>query len=352
MAPAPATDNQERIPRTFAPMDLVTGGTGIVGVHVLNELLECGRSVRALHRPGSDRELVRRVLRHYHADGDARFNRIEWYEGDLLEPDALSAAMTGVERVFHCAALVSFDPRDTARMFLHNITGTANVVHAMLTSGVQRLGHVSSTATIGSKPDGSANDETVPFKSDKSASAYAISKYEAELEVHRGIAEGLHAVMVNPCVVIGPGPAGRSSMTIVERMRKGSRYYPRGSNAVVDARDVATALVRLTDESADGERHLLIGENISYRKLFSTIAESAGLPVPTMSIPPWVLGLAWRAERLRTLFGGRPMITKVSARTASRPRLYDGTKARRVLGMEFRSAKEAVENTERFLRTQ
>lgn len=352
MAPAPATDNQERIPRTFAPMDLVTGGTGIVGVHVLNELLECGRSVRALHRPGSDRELVRRVLRHYHADGDARFNRIEWYEGDLLEPDSLSAAMTGVERVFHCAALVSFDPRDTARMFLHNITGTANVVHAMLTSGVQRLGHVSSTATIGSKPDGSANDETVPFKSDKSASAYAISKYEAELEVHRGIAEGLHAVMVNPCVVIGPGPAGRSSMTIVERMRKGSRYYPRGSNAVVDARDVATALVRLTDESADGERHLLIGENISYRKLFSTIAESAGLPVPTMSIPPWVLGLAWRAERLRTLFGGRPMITKVSARTASRPRLYDGTKARRVLGMEFRSAKEAVENTERFLRTQ
>jgi dihydroflavonol-4-reductase len=333
-------------------MDLVTGGTGIVGVHVLNELLDRGRKVRALHRAGSDRDLVLRVLRHYHADGDARFHRIDWAEGDLLEPDALRAAMRGVERVFHCAALVSFDPRDAERMFLHNITGTANVVNAMLESGVSRLGHVSSTATIGFRPDGSANDERVEFKRDKSASAYAISKHEAELEVQRGIAEGLHAVMVNPCVVIGPGPAGRSSMTIMERMRKGSRFFPRGSNAVVDARDVATALVRLMDKGAVGERHLLIGENISYRNLFTTIAETAGLAAPTIPLPPWVLGLAWRAERLRTLFGGRPMITKVSARTASRPRLYDGSKARRLLDMEFRRAKEAVENTERFLRAQ
>lgn len=340
-------------------MDLVTGGTGIVGVHVLNELLDRGRTVRALHRPDSDRELVRRVLRHYHADGQARFEGIEWVLGDLLEPDALRLAMSGVERVFHCAALVSFDPRDTERMFLHNITGTANVVNAMLANGVQRLGHISSTATIGFRPGGGANDETVEFKSDKSASAYAISKHEAELEVQRGIAEGLHAVMVNPCVVIGPGPAGRSSMTIVERMRKGSRFYPLGSNAVVDARDVATAIIRLMDEGATpdqspgiGERHLLIGENISYRDLFSTIARSAGKQVPTTAIAPWTMELAWRFERLRTLFGGRPLVTKASARTASRQRLYDGSKARKVLSMEFRKAEEAVANTERFLRGQ
>lgn len=334
------------------PMDLVTGGTGIVGVHVINELLDRGRPVRALYRQGSDRELVRRVLRHYHADGDTRFQRIEWVEGDLLEPDALSASMRGAERVFHCAALVSFDPRDTGRLFLHNITGTANVVNAMLSNNVTRLGHVSSTATIGFHPDGAPNDETVPFKADRSASAYAISKHEAELEVHRGIAEGLHAVMVNPCVVIGPGPAGRSSMTIMERLRKGSRFYPRGSNAVVDARDVAVALVRLLDEAVSGERHLLIGENISYEKLFATIARSAGRQEPTMPIAPWMLGIAWRAERLRTLFGGRPLVTKASARTASRPRLYDGSKAEALLRMEFRKAEDAVANTERFLSAQ
>jgi dihydroflavonol-4-reductase len=333
-------------------MDFVTGGTGIVGVHVLNELLQRGRNVRALHRPGSDRELVRRVLRHYHPDGEARYQRIEWVEGDLLEPDALGAAMIGVQRVFHCAALVSFDPRDTETMFLHNITGTANVVNAMLANGVPRLGHVSSTATIGFRPDGGANDESVPFKGGKSASAYAISKYEAELEVQRGIAEGLYAVMVNPCVVIGPGPAGRSSMTIMERMRKGSRFFPRGSNAVVDARDVAIALIRLVDEGVSGERHLIIGENISYRDLFGTIARGANKEAPTSAIAPWTLELAWRFERVRTLFGGRPLVTRASARTASRQRLYDGSKARALLGIEFRKAAEAVANAERYLRAQ
>jgi len=334
-------------------MDLVTGGTGIVGAHVLNELLDRGRSVRALHRPGSDRDVVRHILRHYHADGDARFARIDWAEGDLLDPDALAVAMRGMERVFHCAALVSFDPRDNEALFRHNIGGTANVVNTMLAEGVTRLAHVSSTATIGTKGNGSADNENDPFDEEGPASGYALSKHGAEMEVQRGIAEGLHAVLVNPCVIIGPGPRhGRSSLTIVERMRKGSRFYPQGSNAVVDARDVATALVRLMDEGKAGERHLLIGENITYKDLFSTIARAAGQRAPGIPIPPWTLGIAWRLERLRTLFGGRPLVTRNSARTASRPRLYDGSKARAVLGMEFRKAREAVENTERFLRDQ
>lgn len=335
-------------------MDLVTGGTGIVGVHVLNELLAQGRTVRALARPKSDRELVRRVLRHYHADGDARYARIEWMEGDLLDVDALREAMQGVERVFHCAALVSFDPRDNEAMYLHNITGTANVVNAMLATGANKLCHVSSTATIGTldpanDPTGLGANEARAFTQDHNASPYAVSKHGAEMEVQRGIAEGLHAVMVNPCVVIGPGPKGKSSMTITERMRNGSRFFTPGSNAVVDARDVATAMVKLMDVGAVGERHLLIGENITYRDLFTLITTRSGHTAPTTRVRPWMLELAWRAERIRTLFGGRPLITRFTARTASRLRRYDGTKARRVLTMEFRSAKEAVENTVAFL---
>ncbi len=333
-------------------MDLVTGGTGIVGVHVLNELLAQGRAVRALHRRESDRELVRRVLRHYHADGNARFDRIEWVEGDLLDVGSLRDAMHGVEHVFHCAALVSFDPRDAKAMFLHNITGTANIVNAMLATDARRLCHVSSTATIGFRADGGPNNEDVPFTVDKNASPYAVSKYEAELEVQRGIAEGLHAVMVNPCVVIGPGPAGRSSMTIVERLRKGSRFFTPGSNAVVDARDVASAMVLLMDTGVSGARYLLIGENLSYQQLFTLIAQRAGHAAPTMRAAPWMLEIAWRAEQLRTLFGGRPMVTEHTARTASRPRNYDGSRARDLLKMEFRSAEEAVANTLAFLEDQ
>ena len=333
-------------------MDLVTGGTGIVGVHVLNELLAQDGSVRAIHRPNSDRDLVRKILKYYHADGDARFDRIQWVEGDLLDPDSLSEAMAGIDRVFHCAALVSFDPRDRDAMFRHNISGTANVVDAMLVKGVQRLCHVSSTATIGAKRDGSPNNEDVPFVSDKNASPYAVSKHEAEMEVQRGIAEGLHAVMVNPCVVIGPGAHGRSSMTIVERMRKGSRFFPSGSNAIVDARDVATAMVRMMNEGSSGERYLLIGENLTYKKLFGTIANAFGKPAPVSELPTWMLELAWRAEAARTLFGGRPMITKISARTASRMRNYDGSRAKNLLDMKFRNVEEAVQNVAQFLKAQ
>ncbi len=331
-------------------MDVVTGGTGIVGAHVLDALLTQGRTVRALLRKGSDPSIVRRILQHYHADGAERFQRIQWVEGDLFDVDALREAMRGVEHVHHCAALVSFDPRDSDALQRINVEGTANVVNAALEAGVKRLCHVSSTATIGGGLDGGTGDETKPFVQDKHSSGYAISKADAELEVHRGIAEGLDAVLVNPCVVIGPGMPGRSSMTMIERIRKGTRFFPAGSNAVVDARDVATAMTRLITEGAVGERYLLIGENLPYRKLFTLIAASAGRPAPSLLLPKWALELGWRAESLRTLFGGRPLITRHTARTASRARHYDGSKAERLLGMRFRSAEEAVANVSAFLR--
>ena len=330
-------------------MDLVTGGTGIVGAHVLDALLARGRGVRALLRKGSDPSIVQRILKHYHTDGAERFQRIQWVEGDLFDVDALRDAMQGVEHLYHCAALVSFDPRDRPAMLAVNAEGTANVVDAALETGVRRLCHVSSTATIGGGMDGGTGDETKPFVQNGSSSAYAISKAKAELEVHRGIAEGLDAVMVNPCVVLGPGIAGRSSMTMVERVRKGSKFYPGGSNAVVDARDVATAMTRLITEGGTGERYLLIGEGISYRNLFTLIAQSAGKVAPATLLPAWALELGWRVDALRTIFGGRPLITRNTARTASRIRLYDGSKAERLLGMKFRSAEESVANVAAFL---
>ncbi len=332
-------------------MDLVTGGTGIVGAHVLDALLTEGRSVRALLRKGSDVSIVKRILEHYHPDGAERFHRIQWIEGDLFDVDALREAMQDVEHVYHCAAMVSFDPRDARELLRTNVEGTASVVDAALDSGVKRLCHVSSTATIGGGLDGGIGDEAKPFVQDKNSSGYAISKADAELEVHRGIAEGLDAVMVNPCVVFGPGQHGRSTMTMIDRVRKGSRFFPGGTNAVVDARDVATAMTRLITEGGIGERYLLIGEEISYERLFTLIAQSAGMPAPSVKLPSWALELGWRAEGMRTLFGGRPFITRNTARTASRVRLYDGSKAERLLGMRFRSAEEAIRNVADFLRS-
>ena len=138
-------------------------------------------------------------------------------------------------------------------------------------------------------------------------------------------------------------------MTMVERVRKGSRFFPGGSNAIVDARDVALAMTRLITEGKTGERYLLIGEGLTYRKLFTLIAESAGRTAPSLLLPAWALELAWRAESLRTFFGGRPLVTRNTARTASRTRHYNGSKVEHLLKMRFRSAQEAIANVAAFL---
>lgn len=331
-------------------MHLVTGATGIVGSHVL---LECAARgpVRALCRRHSDRSIVERVFRHYRTDADTLLTAIEWVEADLLDVDGLNNAMRGVREVYHTAALVSFAPGDDDLMLRVNVTGTANVVNAALEQGVKRLCHVSSTAAIGDAPAGMSRTETSPWNDDKRTSVYSRSKYAAELEVQRGIAEGLDSVIVNPCVVIGPGVHGRSSMTLVDRLRKGTSFYPPGSNAIVDARDVARCMLALMEKAPTGERYLLVGENISYQRLFTLFTAAFGLPAPKKRIQPWMLNIGWRLEHLRSLLiGSRPFITRATAHSALNQRSYGADKVRTLLGHPFISAEESVTNVVEFLK--
>lgn len=331
-------------------MQLITGGTGIVGIHLLHLLTSCGHSVRALVRPGSDRRIVERVFRHYSTDPNELLARITWVEGDLHDMSSLEDAMVGVERVYHAAALVSFDPRELRELRRTNIEGTANVVNAALNAGVRRLCHVSSTASMGRAVAGVPVDESLPWVEDRTTSPYALSKYESELEVQRGIAEGLDAVIANPSVVIGPGSPGRSSMTLAERLHRGTRFHPTGSNGFVDARDVAQALVLLMEQGATGERHLIVGGNHSYAELFGMHATAFGRPPSSRPLWPWVLALAWRFERLRTaITRQRPMITRHTVHSSMGQRAYDSGRIK-ALGMRFRPVQEAVDNVARFLK--
>ena len=333
-------------------MDLVTGATGIVGSHVLLELVT-RRPVRAIHRKGSDRSIVERVFRHYRPDADVLLRKIEWVEADLLDVDALNDAMVGVRHVYHAAAVISFDPRDSNAMQRVNIGGTSNVVNAALAQGVQRLCHVSTTAAIGHAPAGVLRHENLPWEMQGKTSAYALGKFEAELEVQRGIAEGLDAVIVNPCIVIGPGVSGRSSMTLVERVRNGTRFYPPGSNSVVDARDVAECMLALVQRGGSGERYLLVGENLSYRTLFDHLSRNFQRPSPAIALQPWMLQLAWRLERLRTfLTGSKPFITEATAHSSIIKRGYSADKVKALLGHRFRTVEEAALNVAQFLEKQ
>lgn len=328
-------------------MDLITGGTGIVGAHVLLDLLRAGRDVRSLHRKGADRSIVERVFVHY-GHGDL-FGRIAWVEGDVLDVSALAEAMQGVQHAYHAAALVSFDPRQGDAMLRVNAHGTANVVNAALEAGVERICHVSSTAAIGTPAPGTSGTESLPWEDGQRVSDYSRSKHLAELEVQRGIAEGLDAVIVNPCVVIGPGRSGRSSMSIVDRLKRGTRWYTTGTNAFVDARDVSACMIALMEKGSSGERYLLVGENAGYKRLFELMARSFGNEPPTREAKPWMLGLAWRAERMRGwLTGSSPLVTRATARTSMGQRSYSSEKAKRLLSYEFRPLEESVANVVSF----
>ncbi|QQR85025.1 MAG: NAD-dependent epimerase/dehydratase family protein [Flavobacteriales bacterium] len=331
-------------------MDVVTGISGLVGSHVALELLVQGRPVRGIVRAGSDRSIIRAVFNHYRRDGNALFDRIEWTETDLLDVVGLREAFTCAERVFHCAALVSMDARDSRQLFAVNIGGTANVVNAALECGVQRLVHVSSIAATGRTPDGSAVNEDSPWVRDKHTSAYAISKYDAELEVQRGVAEGLSAVMVNPGVVYGPGQKGRSSLAVIDRVCKGTAFYPTGSNGIVDVRDVAQAMLELAEVGGDGERYILSTPPVPYKDLFGMIAKAAGRRAPDRALPLWTLEVAWRFEAVRTgLFGGRSLVTRNAVRSATSHYSYDTSKVR-ALGITFRPPEETILNAVAFAR--
>ncbi len=332
-------------------MDLITGGTGIVGVHLLHACISAGDEVRALYRKGSDRSIVERVFRHYSGDDAGRMlQRIEWVEGDLHDMVALNDAMHETKRVYHAAAMVSFAPGDTRELYRVNQHGTANVVNAALSQGIERLCHVSSTAAIGQTDAHIERDETLPWTSDRTTSPYAASKYEAEMEVYRGIAEGLDAVIVNPCVIIGPGAKSRSTMTLIEKLKKGTRSYPPGSNSVVDARDVATCMRMLMEQGGTGERYLLVGENLTYKQLFAQLSAAFNNPEPSHALTPASLNIGWRVERIRTLLmGGSPLVTRSTAHSALISRRYSSAKVRALLGYELRNAQQAIANVATFL---
>lgn len=332
-------------------MDLVTGGTGIVGAHVLLALTANGRAVRALVRHEGDREKVARIFRHYRPDAAELLGRITWVKGDLLDVGSLADAMEGVQHVYHAAALVSFDPRKARELYRVNVIGTAHVVNGALAAGVERLCHVSSTAAIGKGAPNEVYTEDLPWTDDSTTSDYSRSKYEAELEIHRGIAEGLDAVMVNPCVILGPGASGRSSMALMERIRAGTRFHTSGSNAFVDARDVADCMVRLMEKGATGERHLLVGTNADYRTLFTAAARAFGVREPQQAAPAWLLGIAWRLERVRSwLTGSSPLVTKATVHSSLAQRSYSNAKVIALLGYRFRTLEESLDNVSAFMR--
>ncbi|WP_338868268.1 SDR family NAD(P)-dependent oxidoreductase [Spirosoma sp. SC4-14] len=322
----------------------ITGATGFVGSYIARRYLADGYSVSALKRAGSNYGMLTDVA-----------DKITWYEGDVLDIPSLETAIqteqrTGEIDVVHAAAMVSFIPKDRDLMEHVNVEGTANVVNVCLNMGVRKLGYVSSVAAIGRPvPKGGKTNKTIvvnenqKWEESPNNSTYAKSKYRAELEVWRAIAEGLNAVLVNPGFVLGTGDWSRSSLQLIKYVNDERRFYPVGQINYVDVLDVADALIELMQSSISAERFILSGGTIPYRSLLEQIAVVLNKRPPTMRVLPILTRLLWPLEAVRAwVLGKQPLITRETARSSSQSYGYDGRRIEQALGFEYRSLNETL----------
>jgi dihydroflavonol-4-reductase len=325
------------------PVTLITGATGLVGSHLVRHYRAAGWPVIALKRPGSGYGLLTDIAR-----------ELTWVEGDILDIPSLEAAVPpgldgGGFDLIHAAALVSFLPEDRSLMERVNVEGTANVVNVCLKKGVRKLGFISSVAALGrpsvrtATNDARLIDESQKWEESPENSFYAKTKYRAELEVWRGVAEGLIAEIVCPSIVLGVGDATRSSSQLIQYAADGKRFYPAGLCNYVDVLDVADALFRLMQRPvgpADMERshrYILNAGTIPYRALLSDIADALGVRPPSIRVSPGLARLAWPLEAVRAwLTGSRPLVTQETARSASGTFRFDGQKITRTLDFQYR----------------
>mgnify|MGYP003887773161 CR=1 FL=1 len=329
---------------------MVTGGTGLLGTHVLVELSKRGKKIRALKRPSSDLDLVLRVFQFYNSEkGKAWFDQIEWVDGDLNDISSLEDAMKGCDVVYHCAAIVSFIKKDFKKLMKVNAEGTANVVNVALDQGVDHLVYCSSTAAIGRNDKDEVLDETNKWVPHKENSNYAVSKFTAEKEVWRGVEEGLDAVIVNPSVILGVGNWNDSSISIFKVVKKGLKFYTPGANAFVDARDVAFVMSELSERRIFNQRFLCFSENLKFKEVFDYIAEAFQVKPPSILVSEWMAALAWRIEgTLRVLFGRKQNITKETARSAMKTTRFSNQKIKDANGVKFIPIKQSIQEASIF----
>jgi dihydroflavonol-4-reductase len=312
-------------------MILVTGATGFLGAELIHQLTAQNNRVRALKRSTS-------VIPDLIKGNDL----IEWFIADINEPETLADAFDSVTQVYHCAAFISFNPRDKAKLLKINIEGTSNLVNLCLENNV-RLLHVSSIAALGNAKKGELITEKDFWEYDPHVHAYAISKYEGEMEVWRGIAEGLDAVIVNPAVIIGKNAGFEGSGAIFKLVRDGLKFYTDGATGIVDVVDVAKCMILLMNSEISAERYTLSADNLNYKDFFTAIAEGFGIKAPSIEAKPWMLGLAWRAAKLASIFtGAAPALTRDSARSSFNLSYYSNEKIKTTININFKPLTESI----------
>jgi dihydroflavonol-4-reductase len=316
-------------------MIFITGATGFVGSQLVYDLVSNGERVRALKRITS---VIPRKLLPYSS-------QIEWVDGDVNDLFSLEEAMRGCKKVFHCAAMISFNPKKKKEIWTVNVEGTSNVVNMALEQGVDKLVHVSSIAAIGDAKRGELMTEKHQWEFSKKLSDYSITKHESEREVWRASAEGLNVIIVNPSIILGDGETSSESYRLLDTARQGMTFFTDGAVGMVDVKDVSSAMIALMNSAIVNERFIISSENISYREFFDSVAELFGKKKASIPASPLLLSLAWRMESLlSSLMNREPALTKYMARSANKKYLLSNEKIKRAIGIEFIPIKETIKH--------
>lgn len=317
-------------------MILVTGGTGLVGSHLLFDLISQGESVRALKRKNSNIEQVRVIFSYYSNNADALFQKIEWVDGDITDSFSLTDALVGISKVYHCSGLVSFKATDKQRLHEVNVLGTRNLVDASLQANIQKFCFVSSVATLGTPEQGeTVVSENTPWCPESKHSNYSLSKFHSELEVWRGIAEGLNAVIINPSIILGAGFWNAGSSLLFSTVAKGLKYYTKGITGYVDVRDVAQIAITLMQSDISNQRFIVSAQNCSYEYIFKTIAQQLNIKAPYKYASKKLTNIGWRLASLQRIFGIQPNFTRETANASHNITHFDNTKIKEAIGFTF-----------------
>ena len=324
-------------------MVLVTGGTGLVGSHLLLRLLQDNRKVRAIYRETAKVEQVKKIFSYYTENATELFEKIQWVVADLNNIPALEEAFADVDYVYHTAALISFDPYDFHKLRKINSTGTSNIVNLCLSKNIKKLCYVSTIGTIGQSLDGQRATEDNEWV-EQHVNVYALTKYAAEMEVWRGTQEGLPAVIVNPGVILGPGFWESSNGKFFMNANKGYPYYPPGGTGFVTVNDVVAVMIRLLNSDVQNERYILVAENVSFKKILTLMGRNLGKKAPRKQLKKWQLQIGRYFDYVANLITGRGrIITKNSIRSLYHRDHYDSSKILKTLKFEFEALEPYIE---------
>lgn len=314
-------------------MILVTGATGFLGAELVVQLLQKETQIRCIKRATS---VIPQKLAPFS-------HQIEWIIADILDFSDLEDVMRGVSKVYHCAALVSFDPALKEKMLAVNAEGTANVVNLCIVHQIKKLVHVSSIAALGEAKEDELVDESLFWEGFEAHNPYAVSKYRAEMEVWRGFNEGLNGVIVNPSIIIGQDAGLEGSGALVEAIKAGQKYYPLGGTGFVDVRDVARAMILLMKSDLTAERFILNAENYLFKDFFIKVSEGFGMTTPKKEAKPWMLSLAWRINAMKNFFtSSKGGLNKATAKSASKLSFFSNAKIKKHFNFEFIPVRDSI----------